>query len=146
MVQGVAQHATEVTPLGAAVSGITPRIDQRTVDVRLLAGIGVVERQFLRAAAPHRINRRVVRNPEDPVRELESRVERPEVGEHLEEDVLRQLLGQRRVSKHPRQQVVDAALVTVDEGLKAIVEPGQRSFHQLCVSHGRSQLPVNRTS
>jgi imidazolonepropionase-like amidohydrolase len=68
----------------------------------------------------------VVRNPEDPARKPPGRVEGGQVAEGLDERLLGEILGQRRIPGNPADERDDGPLVAPDDLLERRLRPGER--------------------
>ena len=79
------------------------------------------------------VDRRVVRDLEQPARELPRRVVGVEAAEGLDEDLLRQVLGRARVLDHAHDQAVDRPLEARHQLAEGLLRAGQGARHQLGV-------------
>jgi hypothetical protein len=82
-----------------------------------------------------------VGNPEDPARKPARRVEAREITKCLEERLLRDVFGERRIANDPRDQVVRRTLVPADDLVEGGLGSAQRQRDELRV---REALQVDR--
>ena len=102
----------------------------------------VIERLGLDPPPSQLVDRRVVGNRQQPAREPALRVVAVEPLERLDEGVLGQLLGTRRVANHPGHQGEDRPLETADQLLKCALGTVESPANQVgvCGSHMAGRL------
>lgn len=89
-----------------------------------------VERDRLRGAPPEMVDRGVVRDPEEPTRELQFGPIGVEPVQGPDEGVLRELLGDFAVPDHPEHEGEDGPLIALDERARPRVAPTERELDQ----------------
>ena len=130
------------------VGGAVERRGLPVIDQRLghgLPGRLLVDRDGVGAAPPQIVDRRVVRDAQNPVGELVGRVEGPQGAERLDERVLGEFLGDAGLADHPGDDVEDRRGVAVHQRAIRVLGPVQRPLDQFCVGRRHGGLSRRRT-
>jgi hypothetical protein len=97
--------------------------------VEIAAG-GRIERDGRNPRSSERVERRVVRDAEQPGGQPPLRVERGKTAERLDEGVLREILGQRGIAGDAEDEPDDRPLIPADDLLDGSLRTGQRLGNQ----------------
>ena len=92
------------------------------------------------------IERRVVGDLQDPRREPQPHIERPQAAEDLRERLLCQVFGRARILHHPDDQVEHGPLIAADDLARGRLVPGEGLADNLRVRRGGEVGSLERRS
>ena len=99
------------------------------------AGCGVIERNGPDTPPTQRIDRGVMRDPQDPGGQAPAHVERGETADGFDEGFLGEILRQRAIAGQANEQRQDRALVTTDDLLDRRLRAAKRLGYQPCLGN-----------
>jgi hypothetical protein len=102
---------------------------------------GSLERDDWGFRPPHRVERGVMGDPEEPTRQSPRRIERCQVPERLDECVLCEIFSESRVCRDPGNQPDDGPLIPTNDLLYCGLRAGKCLADQPCFGN---RLEINR--